>query len=51
VVRVAENLIAVVRDPVCGAGIAGRGNETALRYSYEAFRSAWIAELRRALRV
>ncbi|MBS0557726.1 MAG: glycosyltransferase family 4 protein [Proteobacteria bacterium] len=47
--RVAENLIAAVRDPTRSARIAQRGRETARGFSLARFRQAWIEELARAL--
>ena len=48
--RVAEMLIDAVNDPARGAQIARCAQETAARYDYTAFRQAWVAELRVALR-
>ena len=47
--RVAAELIAAVNDPARSADIARRGHETAQRYTYAAFRSAWIEEFARIL--
>jgi hypothetical protein len=47
--RIAELLIAAVNDPARSAEMACRGRETAARYSYAAFRQAWIEELRQML--
>jgi hypothetical protein len=49
--RVAEMLIAAVADAQGSARIASNGRETAQRFSYAAFRRAWIEELRGALHV
>jgi glycosyltransferase involved in cell wall biosynthesis len=49
--RVAELLIAAVENPTRSAQIADQGRETAMGYSYSAFRQAWIEELRHALRI
>jgi hypothetical protein len=38
-----------VNDPARSAEMARRGRETAARYSYAAFRQAWIEELRQVL--
>ena len=49
--QVAQALIAAIRDPQRSAQIARRGRDTAQRFSYAAFRRAWIDELRRALQI
>ncbi len=49
--RVVDLLIDAVNAPERIASIALHGCETAQRYSYEAFRSAWVAELARALQL
>ena len=49
--RVAELLIAAVRDPGPSEQMARRGRETAARYSYAAFRQAWIKEFSQALQI
>lgn len=47
--RIADLLIAAVRDPALCAQIAQRGRATAQAYSFAAFRSAWCEELSRIL--
>ena len=47
--RVAEQLIELVLDPARAEAIAQRGHETAMAFSYEDFRRAWIAELNAAV--
>jgi hypothetical protein len=47
--RVVDLLIDAVNAPESSAQIAQRGHESAQYYSYAAFRSAWVAELARAL--
>jgi glycosyltransferase involved in cell wall biosynthesis len=47
--RVAELLIDAVSSPETSAAMSLKGQETAARYSYEAFRSAWVEEFRRVL--
>ena len=49
--RVVADVIAAVSDDRRSADIARRGHETAQRYSYAAFRAAWIDEFSRALGV
>ena len=49
--RVAELLIGAVDDPERSVQVAQQGRETALRYSYAAFRRAWIDEFARALQL
>jgi hypothetical protein len=46
---VAERLISAVRDPRRSEQMARRGAETAMNYSYAAFRDAWVEEFTRAL--
>jgi hypothetical protein len=48
---VAEAVIGAVSDTARSAALAARGTETAQRYSYAAFRSAWIDEFSRVLRL
>jgi hypothetical protein len=48
---VAELLITAVNDPARSAEMARRGRETATRYSYSAFRQAWIEEFSRAMQM
>jgi glycosyltransferase involved in cell wall biosynthesis len=47
--RVSELLIEAVGNPGNSAAMALRGQETAARFSYEAFRSAWIEEFDKVL--
>lgn len=47
--RVSELLIEAVNNPEISAAMALRGQETAARFSYEAFRNAWIEEFNRVL--
>jgi hypothetical protein len=47
--RVSELLIDAVSKPEISAAMALRGQETAARFSYEAFRSAWIEEFDKVL--
>jgi hypothetical protein len=49
--RVAELVIAAVNDPAHSAEMARRGRETAVRYSYAAFRQAWIEEFSQILQM
>jgi len=49
--RVADLLIAAIEHPERSAQMAVRGRETALQYSYSAFRQSWVQELGRALRM
>lgn len=49
--QVADLLVAAVNDPARSASIAQQGRETATRYSYAAFRRAWIDELANALQL
>jgi glycosyltransferase involved in cell wall biosynthesis len=47
--RVSELLIEAVSNPESSAAMALRGQETAARFSYEAFRNAWIEEFNKVL--
>ena len=47
--RVSELLIEAVDNPEISAAMALKGQETAARFSYEAFRNAWIEEFNRVL--
>jgi hypothetical protein len=47
--RVGELLIEAVDDPERGAAMSLSGQETAARFSYEAFRDAWIEEFNKVL--
>lgn len=47
--RVSELLIEAVNNPEICAAMALRGLETAARFSYEAFRNAWIEEFNKVL--
>lgn len=49
--RVVDLLIEALADPARSEQIAARGRVTAQGYGYAAFRSAWIAQLERALRL
>jgi glycosyltransferase involved in cell wall biosynthesis len=49
--HVADLLIAAVNDPVRSAEMAGRGRETAVQFTYAAFRLAWIDTLSTALKL
>lgn len=49
--RVAELLIAAVGDPEKSLQMARRGRQTAVGYSYAAFRRAWIDEFCQALQI
>jgi hypothetical protein len=41
-----DGIIHAMRDPAFSQRIAAAGGETASRYTYEAFRNAWVQELR-----
>ena len=49
--RVSELLIDAVNRPETSAAMARKGQETAARFSYEAFRKAWIKEFSEILSV
>jgi Glycosyl transferases group 1 len=48
--RIAEFVVAAVDNLKRSEAMAQRGRETALKYSYEVFRRAWIEEFRTVLR-
>lgn len=45
VVGLVDGMIRAMRDPVFSQRIAAAGVETATRYTYASFRSAWVSEL------
>ena len=47
--RVIELLIEVVRSPEISLAMSLKGQKTAAKFGYEAFRSAWVEEFRRVL--